>query len=901
MDFDSYLKDTLTKANEQGVSKEGLKILSDKLIADYNNQLSTQPQSQEQPEQVGFWHGLVQDIARVPIKEAASVSTLAGEALAAGSDITAKGLKLIGAKDASDSVKFFSDKLGQVLDDAEKNGIDYGYFGKVTPIGGETSQRTDLSMPEKILNIGTEGAGTGTQLVSYGFNPSGGFWKQALKLGSLMGIGSGVESLGKGKSPIEAGEDALTTGAATAAGMGLLHMAAAPIAWVGNRLIKSEAGKALGSWIAESVEKMYKYLPEEFTNQTENLSKSFQTSRDLIKDDFNKNLSNEVNRYITAENRPVNPSNTIQNIQNEWSANLTKLYEEKNANIGNALDNAPSIKLNETEKAIKEAELALEKAKGVTPDLETRIKNSPAGSEERRNLMNELRMSEDSSNMPILEQYIRTLRSKLFDISTGALKEVPAQTADTIGHFSSIQSQSAKTNFESGLINQIQNAIFRDLKSELKIKSPDNYALWAKGQEQFKNLKDVIDSNFSSQIKAASDPLKWIDENIIDSKLPLREVEEFMKRVTNPVTKKDLSQMITNRIIQRGRAIGEKLSNDPIEQTKQISKFIDGVLNKEGIENILSKENREGLYNIKAIASNDFDSVLSNAKSLLNNKKEIESLKDTKLTLDRTSKIDELIKNKEWSQIADSIVKSKPEEVDAILANLKPEEKTQIGQQIISNIFKDNENVLSKTAEDKFNFSGVLKSINNIGKDNWDKIFDPELKKAVLDLSGLLENQKNLESIPAKKASAILHAMAAVANLSIGRTYTAAIHGVEAGGAIFKNISKQTEKEIYDLLVKEGRMEPSKILETIKDVVRQGSNIAPAISTGEIDKSDKITEQDISKHNLPQELLGTSELQLKSQLKKVNPPTWFKTLLESRGYNGDSREAWKQFKTQISI
>ena len=227
----------------------------------------------EEKQDVGFLHGLAQDIASPFLKIA---STIEGGAVSAAA--------MLG-----------SDAAAKKRQDLIENGQNYGWFGTQTPIGADAFKQYkagEIGGGKALYQMGADLAGNMLEayVMSGGFAPlegigKQGLWstvKQAAPMAIAFGASEALKSQGKGEGALTSAMKGASSYIGVTAGFGLTKGGLNLLGNWGARALQAPAMRGASNAVKAFAEKVWSVLPAEITSATEkgiNKTVNFMTSR----------------------------------------------------------------------------------------------------------------------------------------------------------------------------------------------------------------------------------------------------------------------------------------------------------------------------------------------------------------------------------------------------------------------------------------------------------------------------------------------------------------------------------------------------------------------------------------------------------------------------------------------
>ena len=407
----------------------------------------------------GWFQDTVDSIAEPFLKVSSTFSSGAGVLLA----------DIFGGNEAGEKVR----------ENATKNGVDYGWLGKVKPIGADAYQaykNNQIDATTAVLRGGEDLIGTGAQIASYfvgtgeetaamkaGENILGDsaniakktIWDTAMKtmtnavpFSALQALGTGLEAGGQGKEhPVAAGVEnfvgnivgySLFSGAFGLLRFGAVKLISNPIVAAANKYLVDVISKTLGATPEEMVDKI-----------------------------FNKQLTNEVAQgkkmliqgVGDALKTPDSPGSLLQTIKGKTDNYVTAAFEQKKNLFGELIKANPAATPSdfpEFSKVLSEANNFLDRNYGETASG-GRIGTNPVTGK-----ANFLALTSESERVDSpLQQFIDEIKKYIGEDGTTPL------TYNDLEKLSLAKEKYSGNSAETSLINQLYGTLRKDFKISL--------------------------------------------------------------------------------------------------------------------------------------------------------------------------------------------------------------------------------------------------------------------------------------------------------------------------------------------------------------------------------------------------------------------------------------------------
>lgn len=806
------LTDEQLKANIDALQKQGA---SSEQIQGYLDSLKSNTSSIAEPEQVGFFKGLIQDTARPFIKVGVSGST----ALAGG---LALGARALGQKE-------FAQNIEKATTDIAKEGFDAGYFGNVRPFGTQFL-RDDIGTGEAALRTAADITGTGAEIASYAFNPlkvpvKGGFLKNVFNINSLktvapfaapFAIGKTGQAVGEGKT----GTESLIEGAGAylgaVAGFNLFNAGGAMLGNFGARLMKNPIIKAQAEKLADLADVVVNAIPQ---GVRQKVGETLNWNSRLYQKEYNTAHKNLVDATIKEFTTPVPDGNeAYQGYRQNLNKYITSQYQKKATDFADVFSSPHQVdNYSSTQEAIQ-------KAKG---EIDTLIKSGLYDSGQA------------------LQNYIGRVEGL---IGNKFNKPQTLKVIDAL--YSSADAFIGRSNAEDSFIRDISHALLDDATKSVGSKSPELLARWNQARTFAQDISTNVNSEFASKLRNAPKLNNFVD-SLLTGSGPSREEIASFNQAFSDTERADISQNIFNSIVSKVKDVRDMKDGAAIidKALKNLSQY--------GDNNIINEGHAAQLENLSDLMKENFNDFLFKIKTqnteapVKGVERAVTPVAQEKVQSELTKDIVKLAEAGRYSELGDRISKiTGVEELQAVLRLTGDNKEIQnnIGQDVMRGILNKNKSSFSEKG--KYDFTGFFTDLDKIGGSNKDEIFNSLFndtqREYLNNLYKIKEEIGSLENIAGTNLLKVSHALTGFLYSLTGKVVPATYHFSQLSKISSKNKVPYAQlKNLSEELISSGKLDEGrfqKIGEFIKSSADQAGRVAQQIGSSTVDSFYKAAE-----------------------------------------------------------
>lgn len=686
-------------------------------LAEVESQINntTKSDSTQQAEKPGFVQGLAQDVAKPFLSAITNVSGLGASALG----------YIAGGKDL----------YSRVRQTALEQGADYGYFGKVKPIGAEAilaRDRGEISTGEMVKREALDFAGTMGEIASYSFAPlkgikGTGFLKTMAKsapFATAFGISKGLQAGAEGKSTTESITEGAVSGLSASLGYALLGKASSFVSNMGARALQSEAFRAAGKGLVDLTEKTWNALPQAFQDSvskwTDNLiNTSFRRSYQALRTEFNSKFNQAVNGAIESVVPLVdNPELTTAQFQRNLANKIGQKFQESSALYD-------QVKTDRT--VIQNLPLSISKAESLINKMPETI-------------------------------------GLTFDLSPKNKNPIPMTMGDIISKWQEAMTLLPKANPEQKVaIRDFASALYSDARGFLEKENPKLLNQWDSAYQSWKKATDIYESGILSELKSVGDFDTFIDK-FFSKELSVPEREVFLESIKG--NEKTVQDMFINSLLRK-----VKTMPDRAEGAKTIRDFLDNwdIMSPDGeVRNaFLAEDQANTLNQLADFLDTKFDNFVDGMRNSIGLKPDNVSWftqQQQKLN------VAELVDKGDINSIFDNLMSIKDSgEFRQAINLLNPEERRAVGITMFKDIFNENKPLFDVNPDGTLDMSSFVKDLSKTltqlnkvgGKDKeglLNMLYSPEqVKTFTKEIPNAIKTFENVSSVPKFKITRLFN------------------------------------------------------------------------------------------------------------------------------------------------
>lgn len=755
------LENEIRNAHAKGATKEEMQKLESFYMETLKNQSQFKPKTE-----VGFFKGMVQEVAKPFLKVASSAANIVGAPIAAIAGKTEEYNKQI------------------------QEGMDYGFFGKVSPIGTQFTEE-GLTTGQKIGRTAADLGGTMAEIASYGLAPlkgikGMGFFETAIKAGwkpSLaFGTGKALQAGGEGKGATDIALAGAGGYLGSSLGFAIAGKGAQMIGNWGAKALQSQAVKATGETIKNIAEKIWTAMPESFRQ------KGFQMADALLNASTRRTIRALESEYAQAHKNAVGAwiDLTVSNVDN------------------------PDLVLGEYQRALS-SEIGGMFRKSATLYDDFKAANPISESAADWNLTNQaIGKIPPKSN---LSYFFMGLKKSL---------ERPTSPRMVLSTYEQLMSevQKASTNEEKVAIRNIAQSLYSDMRNILQTKDKSLLNKWDEAYQAWKSATDIYESNPLNKLKSSGQVDTIVDE-MVNKTMTRNEqqvIYEAMKNNPEPVR-----NLFISSLLRKAKGMS------PEEGSKLIRNFLDSwdfkLPNGKTDNGFLNPNQAKYLDDLASYMEENFNEFTNGMRKTVGIQDETTiQLAEQKAKLE----ISKLIDKGDLEGIAENWAKiSGTENFTGALKLLSPDERKVVGLSLWRKMFEQDVPLITTNPDGTANFKPFVDAfktayaeIQRVGGSKKSGILEQMYTKSQIDDFGkaneLLNTYKNIQEVPEGDIESLVHGALSLFYFRMGGKYAgaAARHGGEALAP-----SKKTFYEAIDKLVEDGILKKNWAMST-SDILR---------------------------------------------------------------------------------
>jgi len=735
------VKKLVDAMNGQGASQEEIQ----RAISARGSQSAT-PAADEK---VGFTKGVIQSTAKPFLKVASSAANIVAAPIAA-----------IAGK---------SDEYARAV----QEGMDYGFFGKVTPFGTQMLDDS-LTVGQKVGRTGMELAGNMAEIASYGFAPlkglkGAGFFETAFKAGwkpsVAIGAGKALEAGGEGKSAGEAITEGVGAYIGSSLGFGVAGKGAQLMGNWGAKALQSKAIQAAGEAIKDVSEKIWQAMPESFQQ------KGFDMAEAIINSSTRRAVNAAKSEYAQAHKGAIDA----------WIGQSARNVDRPDLALG---EFQRSI-ANETGAMFKRSASLYDDFKAGNPVSET--------------------ASDWVSTNSAINKLPKDSNMRYFFTALKQSLGKPTSPRQVLGMYEQLMQdvQTASTNEEKTAIREVANSLYSDMRSILEVKDKSLLNKWDEAYQSWKSATDAYSSNPITQLKTVGQVDTAVD-SIVTNKMSDPEKRIVLNALAaNPGPTREL---FVSSLLRKVKGM------EPTEGAKTIRDFLDNwdIRDSRGdvTNTFLDPKQAKYLDDLASYMEEDFSSFTQGMRKAVGITDDVtESLAAQKGRLD----IAALVDKGDFGSIADNFIKqSGTADFAKNIDLLNPAEKRVVGLSIWRDMFEESTPLMTSNPDGTVNMEPFAEAFRKSyadmqkvggGKKSGllEKLYSEDQIAMFNEGNNMLKTYKDFRELPKGDLKTILHGVLGSFYLSLGGKYVGAA-ARHAGEAVAQPSRKVFYQAIDDLV-----------------------------------------------------------------------------------------------------
>lgn len=646
--------------------------------------------------------------------------------------------------------------------------MDFGYLGTATPF-------TDV----------WDGVSDNLDLASYFVGGEGTFATQALKFAGLQAGSKVASDLSQGQTaPGTIATDAALSGAESALGLGLVHGAGNVLSSIGTKMLQTDAGKAVGSYIT-NLASQYAGITSKAVGASD-IAGMQQAQSDALREKGEgalKQLTTYFGSKVFDTDRAAAARSTVVSSGMSDAARdyENSLMRQVDANYDQFQNSTDMIASTPEGKAAFQARLSgpIADAKDA---IEQGVKNVQYGG-----MTNGL--SQLQSTVGDVERFTGNLARNGFGLRDAyqyAVGMAPPPGLDG-------KSYKMFTGLKKGLLDGIEASLKADGKT-------DTLDLWGKSREAFNSVDEKVKAFGKDIWTSGKNPAESVTAFAKRAaKAQPETISAFKEGVSSAADKKlqdNLEQTVLNQV---GR---EAMKTDGTFDPKVLSKYAETFGSpKNGGNGFLNAENIERLKSLQLVASRSWDDVMATAKDL-GSQSSADAAKTAEQQAALRAPMDKALQSGQPSQVLEVLKGAKsPEQAQAFMSGLTPEQKQTTSAAFLKSVVDQAEGGgFIKNADGTWDVSGALKQLHSIKDDVLGELLPPGTKDDLDKLIHLSDSSEDLKNVPNAVGKAGLTALFSVLLHTVGHPGSALY---QAGKAGMEALSKSDDAKTVDEIVQE--------------------------------------------------------------------------------------------------
>jgi len=812
-ELQELLDKTYTELQKAGKSESEIESATRELYTMYNEgKFGGQQTAQNTPvsleDRDTIARNIVRGVAKPFLKATGALSGLEAGIIGTGMSLVGQG------------------ELGKQLIDRSQEPIDYGYFGKVAPMGASLDITKKYWDRENIAAL-ADIAGTSLELMSYGynalkipakngvlktvFNPAN--IKAVVPFAAPFSIGTGLQETGESINEGDKYTTALAKGASTAAldftaataGFSLLNGGGVFLSKWGSRAMKQPIVKALSEKMTDFASQLKNIV---LSPARKRLGRVFDYGRANYEKQVNEHLIGVTDALMDEFSPKVPDGNGIFNhIKTVMKQFVNSQYKQRDALFNEFLDAPVIVDQNAARKTMESK---------VLEWMNSMLKGGEFSDE----------------SMSVVQQFM----DRVFPKDGKALN-----LRDVYRRATSYPNYIGKNQEANTLVRDMFFATLDDMESSIKAAGkPELMSAWSQARQFAANLAENVDTQFTQKLTHSAKINTMVDD-MLSGKAPNREeMRTFSQVFSDPNDRKVLSQVFINSILDKA-----KMQKTPAARSKVIQDSLKW-LESFGDEGVWSVEHLDLLSGIDDILKTDFSSFIVNAQKIGQGGGErfipqVEQLAERQANMNFINSMARQTNNfRDYSKLGDAIKNiDSVENLNAILSLVGDDKEltNTIGKEIIRGIAERNSTVLKEGSEEalKQQVKNIFNDLDKIGGSNKQEIFNKlfgdmditfsdgktaKMDKYLMDVFGEFESMTALENMTGEGVIKIAHLLTGALYGFSGRTVPATYHLAQYSNIARKSPSMEIINKTLQSL-KEGKGIKENLRKRLGDLIQQ--------------------------------------------------------------------------------
>lgn len=684
------------------------------------------------------------------------------------------------------------------FDRVRREGMNFGYFGNVKPLGAEFDVTKGLK--ENIRPL-AEATGRVAEMASYGFAPlkgikGAGFFDAAFKQGApfsvAFGAGKGLQKYGEeadesGKRAT-AGEAALAGAGAylgSSLGYGITAKGAQLIGHFGARALQQPAVKAAGEQIRSLAEKVWSAMPDSFQQQGFKMADAIlnaSTRRKVaaLESEYLRTHGESVSSWIRSVAPDVgDPELSLASFQRKLKESIGRRYRDSEALYNDV-------------KAAEPLTSSVERWTNSVSKIDSAISALPFS-----NAKFELMGIRDMLKKQITPRQILDANFDLLD-----------------------KAATAETREEAKMFREVADSLFSDMRRILEVDSPAILDTWDRAYQRWLQAGQIYESPVISGLKTAGSVEKIIDDSLLN-KLDTSERGLILESIADDP--EPFRELIISSLLSKAEREGPEKGAKTIQDfLSSWERNVDGKV----VNELLSPDQAALLDDLSNYMGENFGDFVSGMRKAIGMDDEaVRALSEQRSTLD----IAKMVDDGDFEAIAKHWVDmSGKDEFAQALSVLSPEEKRVVGLTIWRDLFNDELPVFRLNDDGTINaenlaeaFRKGFQELNKLGGSKKsielpdgtkstieEMLYSKEQIESMKEAEKMISTLENVRKLPVGEFKRIMHAGLAFIYGSLGGKYIGATarHAAEAAAPTPKAFYEAVNSLVDSALLKKNGM-----------------------------------------------------------------------------------------------